>query len=67
MWPKRQETADLITFTEEILNEKLHFLYSVSWLVLVCYIPSMYANTVSEIKMNFMNIIVMSPNGKSFQ
>ena len=23
-----QETGDLITFTEEILNEKLHFLYS---------------------------------------
>ena len=26
MWPDRQETADLVTFTEEILNEKLHFL-----------------------------------------
>ena len=25
-----QETADLVTFTEEILNGKLHFLYSVS-------------------------------------
>ena len=24
-----QKTADLVTFTEEILNEKLHFLYSV--------------------------------------
>ena len=23
-----QETGDLVTFTEEILNEKLHFLYS---------------------------------------
>ena len=28
MWPKPQETADLVTFTEEILNEKLHFLCS---------------------------------------
>ena len=25
---KMQETADLITFTEEILNGKLHFLWS---------------------------------------
>ena len=27
----RQETADLVTFTEEILNGKLHFLYSVNF------------------------------------
>ena len=26
MWPNLQETADLVTFTEEILNAKLHFL-----------------------------------------
>ena len=28
MWPSPQETADLVTFTEEILNRKLHFLNS---------------------------------------
>ena len=28
MWANLQETADLVTFTEEILNRKLHFLYS---------------------------------------
>ena len=28
MWPNAQETADLVTFTEEILNEKVHFLCS---------------------------------------
>ena len=28
MWPNGQETADLLTFTEEILNRKLHFLCS---------------------------------------
>ena len=28
MWPNRQETVDLVTFTEEILNGKLHFLCS---------------------------------------
>ena len=29
MWPNLQETADLVTFTEEILNGKLDFLCSV--------------------------------------
>ena len=28
MWPNPQEKAYLITFTEEILNGKLHFVYS---------------------------------------
>ena len=26
MWPNPRETADLVTFTEEILNGKVHFL-----------------------------------------
>ena len=30
MWPNTQETADLVTFTEEMLNGKLYFLCSVS-------------------------------------
>ena len=30
MWPNPQEAADLVTFTEDILNEKLHFLNSES-------------------------------------
>ena len=29
MWSNPQETADLVTFTEEIPNEKLHVLCSV--------------------------------------
>ena len=28
MWPNPQEIADLVTFTEEIVNGKIHFLYS---------------------------------------
>ena len=28
MWPNPQETADLVTFNEEIRNGKLHFLCS---------------------------------------
>ena len=30
MLPDPQETADLVTFTEEILNGKLHFLCNVT-------------------------------------
>ena len=30
MWPNLQETADLLTFTEEILEENLYFLCNVS-------------------------------------
>ena len=33
MWLNSQETADLVTFTEEILNGKLHFLCSVLYLL----------------------------------
>ena len=29
MWPSSQETANLVTFTEEILDGKFHFLGSV--------------------------------------
>ena len=29
MWPAPQETVDPVTFTEEILNGKLQFLFSV--------------------------------------
>ena len=31
IWPDPQETADLVTFTKEILNRKLHFLSSTWW------------------------------------
>ena len=27
MWPNPHEIVDLITFTEEVLNGKLHFLF----------------------------------------
>ena len=30
MWPNLQETVDLLTFTEEILDEDLYFLCNVS-------------------------------------
>ena len=33
MRPNPQETTDLVTFTEEILNGKLHFLCSVAFVI----------------------------------
>ena len=35
MWPDPQETADLVTFTVEVLNGKLHFLSSVLYKTVV--------------------------------
>ena len=32
MWPYPQEILDLVTFTEKILNGKLHFLCSENWI-----------------------------------
>ena len=37
MWTNPQETVDLVTFTEEILNRKLHFLCSASS-ILICFL-----------------------------
>ena len=31
MWPNPQFLPDLVTFNEEIINEKLHFLFFVQW------------------------------------
>ena len=36
MWPNPQQTADLVTFTEEILNGKLKFLCSDNCSVFYC-------------------------------
>ena len=33
MWPNPQFPADLVTYTEEILNEKLRFLCSVIYII----------------------------------
>ena len=40
MWPNLQQTVDSVTFTEEILNRKLHFLYSdcVLWSLLPAFL-----------------------------
>ena len=35
MWPNPQETADLVKFTEEIFNKKLHYFVQFSLVSLV--------------------------------
>ena len=42
MWPNLQEAEDLITFTEEILNGKLHFLSS-------AVVESLFSKVAKEI------------------
>ena len=51
MWPNHQETGDLVTFTEEILHGKLHFLFSfISWqLQIENYILIIETNKTEEI------------------
>ena len=38
MWPSPQETADLVTFTEEIFDGKLHFLCTADTLTVILLI-----------------------------
>ena len=39
MWPNPQETSDLVTFTEKILNGKLYFLCSEeNDMIVICYL-----------------------------
>ena len=42
MWPNPKEAADLVTFTEEILNGKLHFLCSLKDGQLTIFIKNGY-------------------------
>ena len=47
MWPNPQETADWVTFTEEILNGKLHFLHGdIFWKGCIIQEYSRFANVM---------------------
>ena len=48
MWPNLQLSADLVTFTEEILNEKLHFLYSAIQKFLTIFVKTLYRRCLTE-------------------
>ena len=56
MWPNPQKTVDLVTFTKEILNEKLHFLCSassvfffVNFLFYIAFINSLLTTTTAAL------------------
>ena len=60
MWPNPQETADLVTFTEEILNGKLHFLCSVNKNKFMNILPISLTNSQrSLITLIFFNSITL--------
>ena len=44
MWPNPLETADLVTFTEEIFNGKFHFLSSDT----ICDVQEKWAETMEN-------------------
>ena len=53
MWPNPQETAGLVTFTEETLNGRLHFLWTTSFLLTSRY---------KDIKINLSSKVVILKN-----
>ena len=56
MWPNPPQTADLITFTEEILHEKLHFF--VQWDFRHDELNMTYLdNNSCSFKINFNNVL----------
>ena len=55
MWPNPLETAGLVTFIEEILNGKLHFLFSV-----------IKVSTLREV-LSFADYYIMSYIGRTFE
>ena len=61
MWPNPQETADLVTFTEEILNGKLHFLCSKTWTL----DNSEFTKYFRTVECNFLKQLMASPVTKS--
>ena len=54
LWPNPQETDESVTFSEEILNRKLHFLYSkVCWLIITAF---KYPATLKWYKLGFSKL-----------
>ena len=56
MWPNPQFSADLATFTEEILNGKLHFL---------CSVCDCLINITSNLQLELPNVKIFSPDRAS--
>ena len=57
MWPNPQETADLVTFTEEILIGKLHFLCSANINIEVFAMKCLFLDIYVSPECHFTKII----------
>ena len=67
MWQNLQETADLVTITGEILNWKLHFLWSVKISNLLFHFSNTYSNISYENMLkNFKNVYELAKINKIF-
>ena len=65
MWPNPQEIADLVTFTEKILNGKLYFLCSDRKKFIVSDMEQSYAISNLTMQLLCSNIFIMqSPMSK---
>ena len=61
MWPSLLETADLVSFTEETFNEKLHFFtVSVLWILGSIEIAKAESYTVQKMKFSIKDFLRIS-------
>ena len=65
MWPNLQSPADLVTFTEEVLNGKLHFLCS-ALDILVSNVIFQFSPICSVHWFDFIISGAASPNNSSY-
>ena len=56
MWPNPQETEDLVTFIEEILNGKLHFLCNICLLEFM--VKNLFKFNTTAVKFSFIHLII---------
>ena len=70
MWPNPQESADLVTFAEEILNGKPHFLCSADTInlesLLWMYVPNSWNFMVLYDTLVFTNLKIILATWISF-
>ena len=57
MWPNPQETADLVTFTEEILNVKRYFCIVIDWGSIFEIFPHVSINAVLPVNVYIVLVL----------
>ena len=64
MWPNPQETVDLVSFTEEILNGKLHFFSSAQYSMVVYKWTYIYAKLSRQIVFTLFKLYEILKKGR---